>query len=68
MPETILDLLQNEKVEARVQGRYTRIVVNPGPYFEVLGSSFLGGPYVITLYSGELEFQAVAAFIGNESK
>lgn len=63
---TILELLQNEKIEPHVQGRYTRIIVNPGPYFEVLGAVRQGGAYTINLYSGKSECEACSAFVENE--
>lgn len=63
---TILELLQDEKLEPHVQGRYTRIVINPDLYFEVLGAIRQGGPYTINLYSGEREELACEAFKRNE--
>jgi hypothetical protein len=68
MPETILEILQDENLESHVQGNYTRIVVNPGPYFEVLWAIRQGGPYTIEIYSGEREDEACEAFRLNEKR
>ena len=63
---TILELLQYEKLEPHVQGRHTRIIVSPGPHFEVLGAIRQGGPYTINLYSGQYEGLACEVFMMNE--
>lgn len=66
---TILELLQDTEIEAYIQGRYTRILVtSPAPWFEVLGAIRQGGPYTISLYTGEREDEACEAFKLHEEK
>lgn len=70
MSETIFEMLAAEGTDIfpYIQGKRTKLYVNPGPFFEVRGVLRRTGQYEISVYDGENERAAVEAFEKNESK